>query len=130
VSDKVDFLGVLTPDQVKKEMEDALAFVQHSVRVDNGDMEGCPVAILEAQASALPVISTIHAGIPDVVIPNETGLLVEEHDCDGMARAMEYLLEYPDKAANMGRSGRVRVQSNFTMDIYLNKLRKIIEMVE
>lgn len=77
IQDSILFLGASTPAQVVYEMANARAFVQHSVTADDGDSEGTPVAIIEAQMTGLPVISTRHAGIPDVVIDQETGYLVE-----------------------------------------------------
>ncbi|RYF82142.1 MAG: glycosyltransferase, partial [Chitinophagaceae bacterium] len=71
LSDQVILKGVLKPAEIQEEMLHAIAFVQHSVIALTGDSEGTPVGIMEAQAAALPVISTMHAGIPDVVIHNE-----------------------------------------------------------
>ena len=71
----------------------------------NGDSEGTPVAILEAAAAGLPVISTLHAGIPDVIEDGKNGFIVEEHDVDGMARCMIEILESPDEARRMGKAG-------------------------
>lgn len=122
----VTFLGILKPEQTKIEMENALAFVQHSVIADNGDSEGTPVAILEAQAAALPVISTCHAGIPDVVINNETGFLVQETDIFAMKEAMIKLLSNKLLAKEMGAKGRMRIKNEFTMDHYINKLRTVL----
>ena len=81
--------GVVTPGEVCEQFSHCAAFVQHSVTGRNGDMEGTPVAVLEAAAAGLPVIATRHAGIPDVVCHGQTGLLVDEHDVDGMATAMQ-----------------------------------------
>ena len=62
--------------------------MQHSITASNGDTEGLPVGILEAMATALPVISTRHSGIPEAVEDGITGFLVEEHDVRGMAERM------------------------------------------
>src|SRR5690606_30735820 len=66
------FTGILNQDQIADLMQQSLAFVQHSVTASNGDMEGTPVSVLEAAASALPVISTMHGGIKEAVIHGET----------------------------------------------------------
>ena len=126
IQDSVTFLGIIKPEQTRMEMENALAFVQHSVVADNGDSEGTPVAVLEAQAAALPVISTYHAGIPDVVINNETGFLVQETDIFAMKEAMVKILRNKDLAKEMGVKGRERIKKEFTMDIYINKLRTVL----
>ena len=80
VENNISFPGVLTPHEIREYLSKAFAFVQHSITARNGDMEGTPVGILEASAAGVPVISTFHAGIPDVIIDKKTGLLCEEHD--------------------------------------------------
>lgn len=72
----------------------------------NCDSEGTPVAILEACASGLPVVATRHAGIKDVILHGETGFLIEEGDVHGVAEYMVQLLEDPELAERLGRSGR------------------------
>lgn len=126
IEDKVHFLGIIKPEQTQIEMENALAFVQHSVVAENGDREGTPVAVLEAQAAALPVISTYHAGIPDVVINGTTGFLVQETDIVGMQEAMVKLIKNINLAKEMGAKGRERIKNEFTMEIYINKLRAVL----
>ena len=62
----------------------------------NGDSEGIPGAIVEALACGLPVLSTRHSGIPEVVQDGESGLLVPERDVNALAEKLEYLIEHPD----------------------------------
>lgn len=126
IEESVHFLGIIKPEQTKIEMEKALAFVQHSVVAENGDSEGTPVGILEAQAAALPVIATYHAGIPDVVIDGETGLLVQETHIYRMKEAMIQVIKDKEKAKEMGVKGRERINKEFTMAIYINKLRDVL----
>ena len=64
----VEFSGSMAPADIADAMRRARAFVQHSLRAPDGDEEGCPVSIMEAQLSGLPVVATFHAGIPDVVL--------------------------------------------------------------
>jgi colanic acid/amylovoran biosynthesis glycosyltransferase len=99
----VTLLGAQPHDVVIQEMRAARAFVQHSVVAADGDSEGTPVAILEAGAAGLPVVATRHAGIPDVVVEGETGLLVDEHDVTDMARHMLRLVDEPQVAETLGR---------------------------
>lgn len=126
IQDSVTFLGIIKPEQTRLEMENSLAFVQHSVIADNGDSEGTPVAVLEAQAAALPVIATYHAGIPDVVINNETGFLVKETDIIAMKDAMIKVISNKELAKELGAKGRERIKKEFTMDSYINKLRAVL----
>jgi colanic acid/amylovoran biosynthesis glycosyltransferase len=124
--DCVTFHGALPNERVMQLLSNSFAFVQHSVEAPDGDCEGLPVAILEAMACALPVISTRHSGIPDAVLHGETGLLVAEHDIDGMAGAMMAVLGDPEMAARMGRAGRDHVESAFTRARTAARLREIM----
>jgi colanic acid/amylovoran biosynthesis glycosyltransferase len=127
INDAVAFLGAQPHTAVREEMQRARAFVQHSVEAANGDCEGTPVGILEAGASGLPVISTRHAGIPDVVIEGETGLLVDERDVDGMAEQMMRLIREPHLAGKLGRAARLRIESHFSKEHSDSHLWAIIE---
>lgn len=123
----VHFLGIQPHDKIPEYMQQATAFVQHSVRPASGDMEGTPVAILEAMAAGLPVISTRHAGIPDVVVEEETGLLCDEGDVKMMAAHMVAIAQDKKRAYEMGQRGRERIQKHFTLDRHINTLQHILE---
>jgi glycosyltransferase involved in cell wall biosynthesis len=123
----VEFLGPRPHDEVQAEMRAARCFVQHSVEAPNGDCEGTPLGILEAGASGLPVVATRHAGIPDVVVEGETGLLVDERDARGMAEHMLRLARDPELAGRFGAAARRRVAENFSMEMSDRKLWSIIE---
>lgn len=126
IRDKVTFTGPLSPNMIRKEMQEAFAFVQHSRTAFDGDREGTPVGILEAQAAALPVISTLHAGIPEVVVHEKTGFLSDENDVGAMASNMIRLLGAPNMAAEMGNCGRERITRHFTMDQHINHLQQTL----
>lgn len=126
----VEFPGIITPDKYRTYLKTSRAFVQHSITAANGDMEGTPVAVLEANAAGVPVVSTNHAGIPDVVIHNETGLLVNEHDVNGMAENMLIILEDKNKAITMGIAGKERIKTYFTMSNHIEKLNELIYSVK
>ena len=95
-------------------------------RALDGDEEGCPVAVIEAQLCGLPVISTLHGGIPDVVLDGETGILVEEGDIFAMASAMAELFDNPSLAAQLGTAGQLRARKNFTLDCHINQISSLI----
>jgi glycosyltransferase involved in cell wall biosynthesis len=122
----VSFLGTQSHDVVAEEMRHARAFVQHSLTASDGNSEGMPCSILEASASGLPVVSTRHAGIPEVVVEGSTGFLVDERDVEGMARHMERLVTDPALAAALGRAGRQRVADHFSMDSSIARLWDVI----
>ena len=72
-------------------------------------------------------MGTRHAGIPDVVIEDQTGFLVDERDADGMGRQLGRLLGDPALAGDMGRAGRLHVAAQFAIERRLAQLWAIIE---
>jgi glycosyltransferase involved in cell wall biosynthesis len=126
LSERVTLHGVQESDFIAKLLQQTSLFVQHSVVAPNGDAEGLPVSILEAMASALPVVSTRHSGIQHAVVDNVTGRLVDEHDVNAMATAMCELLNDPGRAATLGAAGRERVLAHFTQEKIGARLRDIM----
>jgi len=126
ITHQVSFLGALRHEDVLPLFKSACCFVQHSVVPTYVDSEGTPVSILEAGAAALPVVSTRHAGIPDVVRHGETGFLVEERDMDGMARYMKILVEDQGLCRSMGAVARNHVLKNFSMDRHIACIDQVI----
>ncbi|MBW2937719.1 glycosyltransferase [Aureisphaera sp. CAU 1614] len=123
----VQFLGVISSEDFKTHLSQSIAFVQHSVRASNGDMEGTPVSVMEAGLAGLPVISTNHAGIPDVILHNETGLLSEEHDVERMGEYMLQLLDNPTLAKKLGDNNRKRIKDHFSLDKHIGLVQKAID---
>jgi colanic acid/amylovoran biosynthesis glycosyltransferase len=123
----VTFLGPQGHETVQREMKQSRCFVQHSLVAPNGDCEGTPVSIIEAGATGLPVVSTRHAGIPDVVVEGETGFLVDEGDVDGMADLMIKIAGDAELAGRLGKAARTRVEAEFSSDKRLGNLWRIIE---
>ncbi|ANW96313.1 hypothetical protein AXE80_08490 [Wenyingzhuangia fucanilytica] len=118
--------GKMSPEKIKDLFTGAFAFVQHSVVALNGDSEGTPVAVLEASAASLPVVSTLHGGISDVIINNKTGFLVEEHDVLNMAKKMIYLLENRKEAEEMGSFSRDFIKQNYTLEKHIGMINHLI----
>jgi glycosyltransferase involved in cell wall biosynthesis len=127
LSNHVDFLGPCPSDQVAAVMRSSRAFVQHSVEATYGDTEGTPVAILEAGAVGLPVVSTKHAGIKDVVVDGETGFLVDEGDIDAMADRLIRLAMDPALAASLGDRARQRIITHFSLSDSIQRLACLLD---
>ncbi len=126
ITDNVVFRGVLNSNEIQQTLRESIAFLQHSFTLEGGVTEGSPVAVMEAQAAGLPVVSTIHAGIPDVVVHEQTGLLVNEFDIDEMANHMVRLLSENGLAKKMGEAARQRTAEQFSMDKHLAVLSNTI----
>jgi glycosyltransferase involved in cell wall biosynthesis len=126
IEENVHFKGVITTEDFKKHLEVSVAFVQHSIRAANGDMEGTPVSIVEAGLAGLPVIATAHAGIADVIVHGETGLLCEEHDVDTMALHMISILDDNVLAREMGHKNRKRIKEHFSLEKHIQLLQQAL----
>ncbi|WP_417890148.1 glycosyltransferase [Xanthomarina gelatinilytica] len=124
---QVEFLGVITPEEYRALLSESLAFVQHSITATNGDMEGTPLAVLEASVAGLPVIASMHAGIPDVIIHGKTGLLCEEHDVGTMSENMLKLLDDIVFAKQLGLAGKAHIKSHYTMERHIRVLQEVLE---
>ena len=88
-------------------MDSADIFIHPSVTAESGDSEGgAPTTILEAQACGLPILSTTHADIPNVVVPEKSALLSPERDTDSLEKNLITLLNEQERWAEMGQLGR------------------------
>ena len=76
-------------------------------------MDGLPVSIMEAMAAGVPVVSTSHSGIPELVIDGVTGLLVPEHDAAALAAALESCIDDPAAAHARAERGFRAVHDGF-----------------
>ena len=110
------------------EVMNAHIFMLPSITAHNGDTEGgAPVAIIEAQATGLPVISSYHADIPEVVADGESALLAPERDVETLAKHLEYLVEHSDVWDKMGRAGREHVTREYNVMVQVGKLEEIYD---
>jgi glycosyltransferase involved in cell wall biosynthesis len=92
----------------------------------DGDRDGIPNVILEAMASATPVVAAATSGIPEVVFDNETGLLVPPGDPEALAKALERLLTDPDEAERLGKGGEVAVRAAFEMATCVTPMTELL----
>lgn len=129
LSQAIRFAGACSHAVVLQALRGSRALVQHSLRCPSGDQEGTPVALIEAQMAGLPVVSTLHAGIPSVVLDGRTGFLVPEGDVEGMAEAMIRLAENPQLAAAMGAAGRTHALAHHTLERHLTDLATTLRQV-
>ncbi|MFT4969685.1 MAG: colanic acid/amylovoran biosynthesis glycosyltransferase [Chitinophagales bacterium] len=128
IADKVTFLGVLTPDEIAKEMQEARVFVQHSLTTPiNGDKEGTPVAIMEAMASGMAIVSTAHAGIYELIENGKNGILVNEYDHIQMAAEMLRLCKNEELIKSLGQEAANSIVNNPLIFENLRHLKAIIE---
>lgn len=130
IANAVQFLGAQNRSVVLRYMQGCFVFLQHSVTAVDGDKEGSPVAITEAAACGIPVVSTFHAGIPDIVLDGETGFLVAENDVEGMAERMSYLIGASSAEYEaMSHRAREHALHHFDQRKQLEKLRTIVTRI-
>ena len=111
LSNNVVWLGMQPHKMVIDELQACDALLQPSVTAKNGDSEGgAPTIILEAQACGVPVLSTDHADIPYITIPNESALLAKEFDTDDLVKKILNFLDFPQIWAKMGKAGRANIE--------------------
>ena len=100
--------------------------LQHSVTAKNGEHEGgAPVSILEAQLSGMPIVSTRHADIPEYMKDGESGILTDERDVEGCAKAIIDLADHHQSWPKMGKAGREHVLSSYNLGAQMRRLESI-----
>jgi len=119
LSKNIKFVGKVNPSEVQQYFRNADVFVHHSITSSAGDQEGIPNVIMEAMAMGLPVISSYHAGIPELIKSGQNGFLVKEKDIDGLT---EKMLCIYNCAEEFSLEGRATIESEFNLRIQLQKL--------
>jgi len=115
LTEKVSFEGNLPIQDVRRLMVGSDILLHPSVTPVDGDREGIPNALMEGQATGLPVISTRHGGIPELIVDGETGLLVGEGDVAGLTDALRQLLASKERRLQLGAAGRERMVREFSL---------------
>ncbi|MHB1557208.1 MAG: glycosyltransferase [Isosphaeraceae bacterium] len=127
IASQVELTGALPHAEALRLMAGADIQVQHSVTDARGDQEGQPVSLAEAAGLGLPIVSTRHSGIPDVVLDGRTGFLVDEHDVAAMGERIARLALDPALRAEMGNAGQTHVAREFSLERETANLIGILE---
>ena len=113
VSREVLFTGPQPHDVILQRMREAHVFLLPSVTAANGFQEGIPVALMEAMASGLPVVSTRHSGIPELIDDGVSGYLAEEKAVEPLADAMARLVTDRACRSAISREARQKIERAF-----------------
>jgi glycosyltransferase involved in cell wall biosynthesis len=116
IADRIEWQGAQPQETVLQALRQADLFVLASKTAADGDRDGLPNVLMEAQSQALAVVSTTVSGIPELVRDGETGQLVPPGDPAALAAAMEHLIRDPSLRVRLGEAGNERVRSRFSMD--------------
>ena len=125
----VRFAGVIPPVEVAALLRSADVLLAPSVVARDHDREGSPITIREASASEVPILSTFHAGIPQVVTDGETGFLVPERNVPALADRLITLLDDEGLRRRMGRAGRVKMEREFDLFEQVARLERHYDRV-
>lgn len=129
VASQVQLLGWKQQEEVKEILDTADIFLAPSVTSKQGDKEGIPVVLMEAMAMGLPILSTLHSGIPELVEDGVSGFLVPERDVDALAQKLKYLIEHPRIWGEMGKAGREFVQNYHDIERLNKQLVKVFKQL-
>ncbi len=119
---RVHLMGALPQAQVQALLDQSCLFVMPSVVTGSGDRDGIPVALMEAMAMGVPVVSTTVSGIPELVEHGRSGLLVAPGDALALADAIAQQLAHRPRAQAMAVRARLRVELQFDATIEARKL--------
>jgi colanic acid/amylovoran biosynthesis glycosyltransferase len=128
LDDVIEMPGFMPSHQVKEMLEQADVFLLPSITGTDGDMEGIPVALMEAMAVGIPVISTVHSGIPELVESGKSGWLVPENDAQALAERLAAFSQLDGEGIThiVGRA-REKIVTEFNQAIINNQLASLLQ---
>ncbi len=125
LQEKVDFAGFLPEAELCALYHSAHVFVHPSQITEDQNQEGIPNSMLEAMSTGLPVLATLHGGIPEAVDDGRAGLLSAERDVDGLVDHMERLVAEPGLWAELGRNASADMHENFEQSAQVKRLEQV-----
>ncbi|MGP2443273.1 glycosyltransferase [Pantoea ananatis] len=129
MDDCVTMPGFKPQEEIRQALNEADIFLLPSKTAADGDMEGIPVALMEAMAVGLPVVSTFHSGIPELIENNVSGWLVKEDDAEALAETLLKLSEGAVDVAPVVAAARHKVETEFNQHIAYRELAQILEQM-
>ena len=128
LEDVVEMPGFKPSHEVKAILDDADVFLLPSVTGADGDMEGIPVALMEAMAVGIPVVSTLHSGIPELVEADKSGWLVPENDARALAQRLAAFSQLDtDELAPVVKRAREKVEHDFNQQVINRELASLLQ---
>ena len=122
IAHRIELVGACSQERIRTLMQASSAIVLPCVVGKSGDRDGLPTVLLEGMAMRLPVISTQVAGVPEIVDPNRTGLLVPPENATALADALERIHANPEWARHLGARGRKRAEERFDLETNVAQL--------
>lgn len=128
LADKITWLGAQPHDVVLRWYREADLFVLACRVARDGDRDGMPNVLLEAQSQGLACVTTRLSGIPELVEDGVTGVLTPPHDCRALSVALARLISNPQVRARLGEAGKRRVTERFSFDAGIERLAGSLQL--
>lgn len=122
--DRIVCYGMCDRKKIREVLQITDILIAPSQFSRDGDCEGIPGVILEAQSLQIPVVTTAHTGIPEVITHELNGMLCSEKDVVGLMRSIEYLINHPQIRIEMGMKGRQIIEQKFSLNDQREKIIK------
>ncbi|MEM8778271.1 MAG: glycosyltransferase, partial [Cyanobacteria bacterium P01_G01_bin.49] len=129
VQQMIKLVGWKNETEIKEILDQSHIFIAPSITAKDGNQDA-PINVLkEAMAMGLPVISTYHGGIPELVQEGVSGYLVPERNVDALADKLSELIQHPERWNEMGKAGRTYVEKHYDLDPLNDTLVEIYQQV-
>jgi glycosyltransferase involved in cell wall biosynthesis len=122
IADRITWRGALSQDQLLPEYRAADLFAIACKIARDGDRDGLPNVLVEAQSQGLACVATRVSAVPELIRDGTSGVLVEPEAPEALAHALEHLITDPLRRAALGSAGRARVSAEFSLDANLDRL--------
>ena len=120
-------MGWKKHNQILTALDESHILLAPSITTKDGDQEGIPNVLKEAMAMGMPVISTLHSGIPELVQQGVSGYLAPEKDIEGLADKLMRLSNHSEQWGEMGLAGHNFVKSKFDITSLNNELESLYQ---
>jgi colanic acid/amylovoran biosynthesis glycosyltransferase len=128
LEDVIEMPGFKPSHEVKALLDEADVFLLPSITGTDGDMEGIPVALMEAMAVGIPVVSTVHSGIPELIDAGRSGWLVPENDAEALAeRLASFGQMASEELTPVVTRAREKVETDFNQTIINQQLASLLQ---
>ena len=129
INHRVKLLGWKNQQEIINILDTCQIFIAPSVTAKDGNQDAPVNTLKEAMAMGLPVISTHHGGIPELVEDGVSGFLTPEREAAAIAEKLRYLIDHPEVWPQMGQAGRARVEELYDMNKLNDELVEVYQQL-